>query len=155
MYSNSCLYWLDITLIKLQFSLFISFLYIACVYSRLFSINDDFPDLRRLILFLLLVLKNTLCFLDVNECVKRTDTCGANTNCLNNPGSYACPCNSGYTPNLDVRNSCKGKRKIVFGSIFVLKQNSLFIYIKLWYCRSLNPRTEWNARYILIPIRQF
>ena len=71
-------------------------------------------------------------FIDVNECGRRTDTCGANTYCANIPGSYSCPCNSGYTQNPYVRNSCKGKRKVVLSSIFVPYQQPLNYSLLLW-----------------------
>ena len=36
--------------------------------------------------------------LDINECTG-TNNCNVNAECTNNPGSYACTCNSGYTGN--------------------------------------------------------
>ncbi|KAK9806092.1 hypothetical protein WJX72_001044 [[Myrmecia] bisecta] len=37
------------------------------------------------------------CTLDINECVRQTDGCGANSGCVNTPGSYQCVCHYGYT----------------------------------------------------------
>ena len=36
--------------------------------------------------------------IDIDECTG-TNNCNVNAECTNNPGSYACTCNSGYTGN--------------------------------------------------------
>ena len=38
------------------------------------------------------------CLSDINECASAdTNSCDPNAACTNNPGSYACQCNSGFT----------------------------------------------------------
>lgn len=36
---------------------------------------------------------------DIDECHEGTARCGANTRCVNTPGSYRCDCNQGFTRN--------------------------------------------------------
>ena len=40
----------------------------------------------------------TIYNLDKYESSSGNNTCGNNTNCVNNPGNYSCPCNVGLTP---------------------------------------------------------
>ena len=59
--------------------------------------------------------------LDNNECLSGNNTCGNNTNCVNNPGNYSCPCNVGFTPVSNLTNTCTGN--ILFNSrvLFLFK----------------------------------
>ena len=34
---------------------------------------------------------------DIDECTLATHNCDTNADCLNNPGSFTCSCNVGYT----------------------------------------------------------
>ena len=57
---------------------------------------------------LLVMLQNCLMSVaDVNECVKGTDNCDANSECVNNIGGFNCTCIQGYTKNNGI--NCTGK----------------------------------------------
>ena len=47
-------------------------------------------------------------FLDVNECSTGTHSCGLNTKCVNLPGTYSCPCKTGFA-GTSSPNVCEGK----------------------------------------------
>lgn len=38
-------------------------------------------------------------YADIDECALGEDVCGANTQCVNNPGSYECECMPGFVAN--------------------------------------------------------
>ena len=47
-------------------------------------------------------------FIDIDECVTNSQSCGGNALCSNTDGSYTCACNSGYS----------GDGKICTGKLF-------------------------------------
>jgi len=43
------------------------------------------------------MIKSLYCFADRNECTESTNGgCSAHSSCKNTPGSYECPCHTGY-----------------------------------------------------------
>ena len=47
-------------------------------------------------------------FADIDECSTGSHSCGLNTRCINLPGTYSCPCKTGFAVN-PLRNVCEGK----------------------------------------------
>ncbi|CAB3997265.1 fibrillin-1-like isoform X2, partial [Paramuricea clavata] len=44
---------------------------------------------------------------DIDECSTGRHSCGSNTRCQNNPGSYSCPCISGFKSTSSLAKSCQ------------------------------------------------
>ena len=73
--------------------------------------------------------------LDIDECQEDRDDCDDNATCTNNPGSFDCTCNEGYT---GTGKKCKGtlslvtdKNNILMKFIFQLLNTGICIKRKL------------------------
>ena len=55
------------------------------------------------------------CFLDIDECLLKTDLCKTPAKCRNTKGDYWCECPTGYQ--LNATNDCVGEYNVLFSVI--------------------------------------
>ncbi len=74
---------------------------LTCPFSRPLSAGTPVSEA------LLFRFEGPHCSIDINECVRGTDNCGANSTCINTVGGFTCTCWHGFTGlNSDPHSSC-------------------------------------------------